>query len=35
MTLKKTFFLLGFLALEDGTDRLFWNVGTGLPLNAA
>ena len=26
--------LLGFLALEDGTDRLFRNVDKGLPLYA-
>jgi hypothetical protein len=27
--------VLDFLVLEDGTDTLSWNVGKGLPLNAA
>ena len=27
--------LLGLLTLEDGTDRLSWNVGKELSLNAA
>jgi hypothetical protein len=32
---KKKILFLNFLTLEEGTDRLSRNVGTGLPLNAA
>jgi hypothetical protein len=32
---RSLFSLLNFLTIEDGADRLSWNVGNELPLYAA